>query len=253
LGVFFFLTRKWVFPLPFGILLLAIYFGFFAWAYFGRDSWLIWRNIREFLGMNLAFLLVGPLPGLAWMLYARAARRNPPETFVPTGLTRRTFAYTLVLMGLCLTPWLPARNQSVGRPKDINSVTIGLKRGSCFGMCPIYTINIHGSGLVEYQGQRFVGAKGLKTATITADSLAKLLGSFDQEQFFALDDRAFENCFDTPYATITISVDGKSKTVTGDECMAISGPKAVLRDLAQKIDDTAGSLQWVECKGRCQY
>jgi len=113
-------------------------------------------------------------------------------------------------------------------------------------------LTIHGSGLTEYDGQRGVRIKGPKTTAIPAESMAKLLQSFDQEHFFTLEDKAFVNCFHAPYETITISVDGNSKTVTGNDCYAKSGPKGALPKLAQEIDDTAGSEQWVKCEGLCQ-
>jgi hypothetical protein len=240
-----YLSRNWIFPKWTGLLLLAIYYGFFAWLYYGRYSWIIWSNHAVFY-LGLAFLVVGPCAGIAWMLYARTSRQTPP-TAVLGSVKWRRFVYGLPLWVMLVIPWLPARNYIVAHPKDLSSLTISLVRGKCLGSCPVYTITIHGTGLVDYRGQRFVRVTGPETETLTASKVASLLQSFDREKFFTLEDRAFANCFDTPYSTITISVDGKTKAVSGDGCYSTNGPKASLMKLAQEIDDVADSKKWVYC------
>ena len=62
---------------------------------------------------------------------------------------------------------------------------------------------------------------------------------------------AFEWCFDTASTRISVSVDGRKKPVTTDECNFPSkaAPKARFLEVADEIDTIVGSKQWVQCNG----
>jgi hypothetical protein len=249
-GWIFFLTRKWVFRLRTGVLATSIYYAVLTRLYYGRFSWVVWRIVPHYTAVEIALFLIGPCVGFPWMLYAYQSRqgRFDVQSSQPR-LATRTLTYALAAFCVLVIPWLPARNRSVAHPRNMSSVIITMARGHCFGSCPVYSLTIHGNGGAEYHGSQFVRTKGPENATISSEKVGELLQSFDRERFFALDDRAFENCFDTPYTTVTISVDGASKRVTGDTCFGKSWPKMNLLNLAQEIDDLAGSSQWVQCHG----
>ena len=134
----------------------------------------------------------------------------------------------------------------------MRSVDISLKRGSCYGACPVYEIRIQGDGSARYEGTTFVRTKGPEIVKIAPQMLTNLLESFDRAGFSTIDDRAFGVCFDAPHTIITISIDGYTKTVNIDDCFGNSRPKVGVIELGRQIDDTVGSKRWVECQGdRC--
>jgi Domain of unknown function (DUF6438) len=58
-------------------------------------------------------------------------------------------------------------------PKDLRSVSVTLKRTACFGTCPVYTVAVHGSGLVEYLGEFHVAMPGAQAGRVTAHGLSE--------------------------------------------------------------------------------
>ncbi len=135
------------------------------------------------------------------------------------------------------------------------AVLIGLEghalRGPCYGSCPSYSLTLHGDGLIEYRGTRFVRVKETQTARISAEQLMQVLRDLDRMDFFAVEDRAFQWCFDSASTSISVSVDGRQKRVTTDDCAvgAKGGPKATFLQIADEIDTIVGSKQWVQCNG----
>ncbi|PYX12387.1 MAG: hypothetical protein DMG85_02615 [Acidobacteria bacterium] len=61
--------------------------------------------------------------------------------------------------------------------------TVSVQRTACYGTCPVYSVSIHGSGLVEYSEERYVDVPGPETGRIPSDrgSLEKLRASTKQE------------------------------------------------------------------------
>ncbi len=86
------------------------------------------------------------------------------------------------------------------------------------------------------------------------EQLMQVLRDLDRMHFFTVEDRAFEWCFDTSSTSISVSVDGRQKHVTTDECNFPSkaAPKARFLQIADEIDTIVGSRQWVQCKGFCR-
>ena len=134
---------------------------------------------------------------------------------------------------------------------DIGSVSIELSRGPCYGSCPSYSLTLHGDGLVEYRGIRFVRVKEKQTAKSSGEQIVQVLRDLDRMDFFGVEDRAFQWCFDTTSTSIFVSVDGRQKRVTTDTCGVglKGGPKARFLQIADEIDAIAGSKQWVQCNG----
>jgi hypothetical protein len=160
----------------------------------------------------------------------------------------------LVLFALVLVVLLAVGCHNLAHPKDLRSVSVTLKRTACYGTCPVYTVSIHGSGLVEYFGEWHVDVPGPQTDRIPPGRVKDLLKAFEDIHFFDLKDKYFENCTDLPTAIISILVDGKTKQVSnyfiGCEG-AKSGPQVDLAKLADQIDGAAGAGRWVTCDFAC--
>jgi hypothetical protein len=149
---------------------------------------------------------------------------------------------------------LTAACQHPLRVDNWESFSVVLERTACLGTCPVYTVKIDGSGLVEYVGTFNVATRGSRTTRIDPDSVKNLLSSFDAVNFLDLRDNYAEGCTDMPTTIISISFDGKTKRVSnyfGGCEHKTSGPQVDLNRLAQEIDTTAGTIRWIECGDGC--
>jgi hypothetical protein len=146
---------------------------------------------------------------------------------------------------LLLAVFLAACRPRATQPPEADVEQITLERQACFGTCPVYTLTVHGDGLVEYNGIDFVEVTGPQTANIdaaTAQSLGDAIagaGYLDFEDAYTNQDVT-----DLPYVITSITyADGTTKRVEhyhGDQ----SAPE-VLTQLEDRIDETANSAQWV--------
>lgn len=126
----------------------------------------------------------------------------------------------------------------------MSNVEIRLVRGVCFGFCPDYTVSINGDGQVRYEGRRFVNAVGERTATIPSADVARLVQRFDEIGFDQLRDSYRAEVTDLPTYTVTLTRDGRTKTVVDYGGTGVGMPASV-RQLQDEIDRVAGTAQWV--------
>jgi hypothetical protein len=121
-----------------------------------------------------------------------------------------------------------------------DSVVIGLERTDCNGTCPVYTIVIHGSGLVEYFGEMFVKVKGYQTGEIPPDTVTKLVREFLDINYFAYSDDFPDGMTDMPTTFTSIKLGNNYKKIRD---YGHAAPEA-LRKLEQRIDEVANTEQW---------
>jgi len=160
----------------------------------------------------------------------------------------------VLLFVVILAVSLAAGCHSLVHPNDLSSVSVTLKRTACYGWCPVYSVAIHGNGLVEYLGEVHVDVPGPQTARIPPQRVKDLLTRFEEIRFFDLKEKYFETCTDMPTAIISISVDGRSKEVSnyyGGCEGAQTGPQVDLAKLAEGIDNAAGTGRWIKCDFDC--
>lgn len=127
---------------------------------------------------------------------------------------------------------------------DWNSLRITLSRGSCYGRCPTYEIEIHGDGTVVYDGKENVATKGMRTAKISHASLVELVDVFRKADYFSLDDRYVAGVTDNPAYKTSISFDGVSKSVLDYVGRSVGMPSAV-SDVETAIDRLSGAHKWI--------
>jgi hypothetical protein len=151
----------------------------------------------------------------------------------------------------------------ISHPKDLASVSITLARMSSG---PAYSVTVHGTGDVEYEGFRGVPVRGQRTATLSQQAVVSLLREFDHVKFMSPDVKNFELGSDMGTVTVSVSVDGKYKQVSGPWYDDPSAPatEAVQKypivraysnflKLAAKIDDLVGTDRWKKCSPECMF
>lgn len=227
--------------------LLALHYAIWIGLLWPSSTITVYRLIAPYV-----LFLLFPLAGFVWLAYSK---RNFPSAEASSGNrpARGTWSFALFALAFLLMVWGPGSSRGLAHPQNIQSLNLQLSRGPCYGQCPSYTLTVHGDGLVEYVGHRYVKVKGPLNAKITEEQLRSILGRLDRARFFALDDRAFAWCFDTPSVSVSLSLDDSSKRVVSDAgCVgAKSGVQAQFVQAADDIDSIVDSKRWVRCDGRC--
>jgi len=128
--------------------------------------------------------------------------------------------------------------------KDLKSLRITLKRTTCFGSCPAYTVEISGDGSVVYQGQSYVVLTGEHHDQISKEALSQILDAFRKADYFSLKDQYAFGVTDNPTTITSIAFDGTKKSVIDYVGEQAGMPHAVAQ-LEQTVDRVAGTLKWV--------
>jgi TRAP-type uncharacterized transport system substrate-binding protein len=108
----------------------------------------------------------------------------------------------------------------------------------------VYTVNIRGTGEVDYVGRNFVAVTGGQSATIPEQTVRELLSRFRDADFYSLRDEYIAKVTDNPRYIIRIEIDGHTKRVVDYLGQAVGMPSAVT-ELEHAIDEAAGSSKWV--------
>ena len=124
---------------------------------------------------------------------------------------------------------------------DLSDVVITMRRGACFGRCPIYTVSIYGSGRVEFRGDKFVAQEGIYTDSIPPEQVNRLVHALHTMGFFTMQDR-YDNRYitDLPATTTSFESGATTKSVYN-----YYGAPAELRAIERLIDQTAGTERWI--------
>ncbi len=145
---------------------------------------------------------------------------------------------------LCMILFLPGF--VIGEISDQNA-SITLERGSCYEICPEYSLTLSGNGTVIYDGKKGVREIGIRYGTINISAFNRLLDQFEKAGFFRMKSEYTEcytaYCFftDQPYVTLTIREGNRITQVkhyTGNK----DAPK-ILTDLEDAVDKSANVNQ----------
>lgn len=195
-------------------------------------------------------LLIFPASGLFWLLYLKASQATPSIDSGKAG-GKGILALALAVASL-LFLWCPPLSRPFTPLRDQDSLLMELRMGPCFGSCPVYTLKIHGNGVVEFLANDYRGRPWpAQTTNISREKVVELVRKLDGIHFDVLDDRAFMRCADTASVGVTVSADGRSKEVWSDTyCTgARSGPQLRFVQVAEEINSELAPQNWVKCLG----
>lgn len=97
-------------------------------------------------------------------------------------------------------------------PEDL---VFTLKKGGCFGTCPIYSFRIYDNRLAEFVGKNHTDKMGTYRKMISKNTLSELKQAFDDASFMDLQDFYESNIADLPTIKITYKKGKEQKTVAG--------------------------------------
>jgi ankyrin repeat protein len=132
--------------------------------------------------------------------------------------------------------------------KDWSSLRMTLERGECYGACPLYTVEVRGSGEVVFRGREFVLVPGQHRTQISREAVEKLIGEFRKTDYFSLRDRYAYAVTDAPRFRTEIEFDGRKKSVVDYVGAEVGMPKTVT-ELEDAFDEIAKTRKWVEGNG----
>lgn len=130
-----------------------------------------------------------------------------------------------------------------GDAEPRRTVTITMERNACFGRCPVYRLDLDGSGKVVYEGRGFVKEHGRREATVPVEDVQALVKEIESAGYFTLRDNYPPDATDHAIVVTSVSINGTTKRVEHD--LGSRSAPAALEELYRRIDEVAGSKQWV--------
>ena len=70
---------------------------------------------------------------------------------------------------------------------------IEMRKGPCYGRCPVYTLRVYEKGIVTYEGERFTDRLGIYIKRIPEEQYFELLETFQKVNLWQKD---IYYCFD---------------------------------------------------------
>lgn len=133
--------------------------------------------------------------------------------------------------------------------RDNSEIEISLERTVCYGFCPDYSVKITGAGDVLYEGRECVSEQGTRHTRIDRATVKKLLDKFRNANFFSLRDDYRAGVTDNPTYTISLRIDGNTKSVVDYVGVSAGMPLAVT-GLEEAVDKAAHTNTWIFGNGR---
>ena len=133
-----------------------------------------------------------------------------------------------------------------GKDEDAASsrpVSITMERTPCFGRCPVYRLDITDSGKVVYEGRGFVKERGRHEGSLPAADVQALAKEIEAAGFFGLRDSYPPDATDQASVITSVTIDRKTKRI--EHNLGSRTAPAALEALYRRIDEVAGSKQWV--------
>lgn len=96
-----------------------------------------------------------------------------------------------------------------------DDIQITLRKGGCFGSCPVYSFNVYDGGYCTFIGEMNTEKIGTYSKQIEKEVYKELINSFEDADFHNFDDMYESNIPDLPLITMSYN-NGKSvKTIKG--------------------------------------
>lgn len=121
-----------------------------------------------------------------------------------------------------------------------NEVIMSLKKGPCFGRCPMYSMEILGNGLVKFKGDRFTDKLGKYELQLEEGEFEILKKNFEMSEFEGFKKKYESRLPDLPNVIIGFKSNDTLKLVSGKE-----GRPEVLMTLQKSLEEIAeGNREW---------
>ncbi len=96
-----------------------------------------------------------------------------------------------------------------------DDIVFSLKKGACFGSCPVYTLRIYNNLYTEFIGKKNTNKLGTHAKMISQSEFDDLTKKFEKSDFFSFDEVYESNISDLPSSTISYRKGELKKSITG--------------------------------------
>ena len=128
-------------------------------------------------------------------------------------MTSKKWIYTGWILSLFLIIGCKSKNAIPKVADDV--VKYQLKKGVCFGQCPVYELNIYEGGLAEFYGERFTDKKGTFKKQLSEEQFKEIEQAFVDAEFFELEGDYGMDLVDLPTVSISHNNGKMEKSVAG--------------------------------------
>jgi hypothetical protein len=142
------------------------------------------------------------------------------------------FSLTVLFFNSCGS----SKQAGVKDPKD---TLYSIKRGACYGRCPVFDMVILQNGLAKLNAKKYNAINGKLEKQLTEGELNVLAMAFKEAELAKMDSVYPSLVADLPMTVIGQNIDGKIKTVRGNESMSDGFNK-----VSALLDGIARSTGW---------
>lgn len=128
-------------------------------------------------------------------------------------------------------------------PGDSVPLLAALKRGPCFGSCPIYSVRVYEDGTAIYRGASHVRIRGGRKKQLSPADLDALREAFRSSNFLGLEYKCRFEHTDDSSALVYFTAGGKARLI--DHYHGCTGVPPDLTKLEDAIDRIVGTKLWV--------
>ncbi|MEM7244384.1 MAG: DUF6438 domain-containing protein [Acidobacteriota bacterium] len=189
------------------------------------------------------------------MTRPRSLTLDTTQSMPSRGSLRAAVALSLLFsLSGCALHSAPPRTASPVTPIRMadGGVFQSLTRGGCFGACPVYTVTIHASGIVRYEGTQHVEEPGVRRRRIPHSELHSLLRRVEELGFWELapeypivGEGLTRRIIDAATVSTTVTTTAGTKTVLNR--WRLEAPDA-LKDVEHRVNQVSGALRRVTGK-----
>lgn len=133
----------------------------------------------------------------------------------------------------------------VTREPGMPDPVITLEKTACFGACPVYTLNIYNSGIIELTGKENLPYKGKYCSRLKRAEWTRIRQAYLSGQFFSFKDQYTSRVKDLPSTFVTFRSEGKSKTIEDYD-----GAPEELKKLEEMVVRLIETQRWKACRNK---
>ena len=195
--------------------------------------------------MRLAWLVV------PWVVGCAAARPVAPPVAAPAAPAAAPVAAPVAEPAKREAPPCTASQSELDRLSPKSEASIGaddrvtLRRGACFGACPVYSVTLFGDGRVVGEGVAHVAATGAQEWTIAPELARRVLSELVRVDVFSRKAVLLGHISDLPSAELDVRIGKRSVLIShsgaGAELQWQMGGKdnALLTQLERLVDQAS--------------
>ena len=154
-------------------------------------------------------------------------------------------AILLFALAACSTTTASSSGAKSGVAAGKSASLVRLERGSCFGKCPSYVLEVDNDGQVRFEGALHVCTAGRVSKQLEPAKLQEIRSAITRSNFATIPIHCCDcPVSDTSIITLTVADSARAKTILDTE--GCEGGSASVRALANAIDDIVGTKHWIE-------